>query len=133
MAPGYVDTDILSSSDGSSNAEYVKKWTEMTPIGRFAKPSEIGEMIVLMLSDKASSFMTGHEVVMDGGTLPNASKRTKAKIIFRVYYILMRSLRWRRAAQGSWMSTSRSLQPYLTAASESCSRGPSPYAYKTLS
>ena len=39
----------------------------MTPVDRFAKPSEIGEMVVLMMSDKASSFLTGHDLVMDGG------------------------------------------------------------------
>jgi NAD(P)-dependent dehydrogenase (short-subunit alcohol dehydrogenase family) len=45
------------------------------PIGRFGKPLEIAEAVLWLCSDK-SSFMTGHEIVLDGGFLagpnPNA-------------------------------------------------------------
>ena len=92
MAPGYVETDILSNSDGGSNTDWVKKWTDMTPFGRFGKPSEIGEMIVLMLSDKASGFMTGHELVMDGGKLfvphKESEKLTGAQVILHIDEIM---------------------------------------------
>jgi NAD(P)-dependent dehydrogenase (short-subunit alcohol dehydrogenase family) len=36
------------------------------PIGRLGQPSEIGEGVVWLLSD-ASSFVTGHSMVIDGG------------------------------------------------------------------
>ena len=39
----------------------------MTPVDRFADAKEIGDMVVMMLSDNVSSFMTGHDLVMDGG------------------------------------------------------------------
>jgi len=36
------------------------------PVGRFGQPSEIGESVLWLLSD-ASSFVTGHSMVIDGG------------------------------------------------------------------
>ena len=36
------------------------------PVGRWGRPSEIGEGVVWLLSD-ASSFVTGHSMVIDGG------------------------------------------------------------------
>lgn len=48
-------------------AAWVKKWREMTPVDRFAEPSEIGDLVVLLGSPRASSFLTGHDVVVDGG------------------------------------------------------------------
>lgn len=47
--------------------EWAAKWMSMTPVNRFCDPAEIGNMITLMASDMASSFMTGHDLVMDGG------------------------------------------------------------------
>ena len=40
----------------------------MHPIGRFGKPMEIAEAVLWLASEK-SSFMTGHEIVLDGGFL----------------------------------------------------------------
>ena len=34
---------------------------------RFADIKEIGDMVVLMCSDRASTFMTGSDVILDGG------------------------------------------------------------------
>lgn len=67
VSPGYVKTDMTSHPPPGDGERWVAKWDEMTPFGRFADPSEIGEMVVLMCSDKASGFMTGHDLVMDGG------------------------------------------------------------------
>jgi NAD(P)-dependent dehydrogenase (short-subunit alcohol dehydrogenase family) len=36
------------------------------PVGRLGQPSEIGEGVAWPLSD-ASSFVTGHSMVIDGG------------------------------------------------------------------
>jgi NAD(P)-dependent dehydrogenase (short-subunit alcohol dehydrogenase family) len=40
----------------------------MHPLGRIAQPSEIGEVIAFLASDRAS-FMTGSIVVVDGGLI----------------------------------------------------------------
>ena len=44
----------------------MKVWEERTPLGRFAKPKEIADMLVVLASDKAT-YMTGSDVVVDGG------------------------------------------------------------------
>ena len=41
---------------------------KMHPIGRIAQPSEIGEVIAFLASERAS-FMTGSIVVVDGGLI----------------------------------------------------------------
>ncbi|ODA39440.1 hypothetical protein DSBG_3771 [Desulfosporosinus sp. BG] len=40
----------------------------MHPIGRLGQPKEIAEVVCFLLSDKAS-FMSGSQVVVDGGFL----------------------------------------------------------------
>ena len=40
----------------------------MTPLGRFGQPEEVAEG-VLWLCSPASSFVTGHALVIDGGAL----------------------------------------------------------------
>lgn len=51
------------SESGKKNAA---EWRSRTPMGRFAQPKEIADMITVLASDKAS-FMTGSDVVVDGG------------------------------------------------------------------
>lgn len=64
VAPGPVHTGLLERMvagkiDLSAIAAQV-------PMGRIASPSEIGEAILWLASD-ASSFVTGHVLVLDGG------------------------------------------------------------------
>jgi len=40
--------------------------TRMIPMGRYAEPGEIAQLIVFLASD-ASSFMTGTAIPIDGG------------------------------------------------------------------
>lgn len=64
--PGFVDTNILSS--GIISEEDLKKDMLNYPLGRFGKPEEIAYAIIYLLSD-ASSWVTGHTLVVDGGVI----------------------------------------------------------------
>ncbi|KAL1405740.1 hypothetical protein Q8F55_007410 [Vanrija albida] len=67
ISPGYVKTDMTMHPPPGEGAAWVKKWGDMTPVDRFAEPSEIGDLVVLLGSGRASSFLTGHDIVIDGG------------------------------------------------------------------
>ena len=64
VAPGYVLTEMTRR--GLSNTEWVKLREEMTPMKRFAEPSEIANVMLFLASD-AASYMTGSIVLVDGG------------------------------------------------------------------
>ncbi|MEM0161307.1 MAG: SDR family NAD(P)-dependent oxidoreductase [Thermoplasmata archaeon] len=66
--PGFIDTPMVSSfaqSMGNREAVY-EALKKLHPLGRLGKAEEIASVIVFLLSDD-SSFMTGSEVVVDGG------------------------------------------------------------------
>src|SRR5215475_1094541 len=62
LALGFVETDMT----GVLNAEYRTKALEQIPLGRFAKPEEMAEVALFMLSAKAS-YITGQVIQVDGG------------------------------------------------------------------
>jgi NAD(P)-dependent dehydrogenase (short-subunit alcohol dehydrogenase family) len=67
IAPGVMlteQTDFMFKDP--SREEQVRLWMAYTPMGRAGNPPELGGAVVYLASD-ASSFMTGHVMVVDGG------------------------------------------------------------------
>jgi NAD(P)-dependent dehydrogenase (short-subunit alcohol dehydrogenase family) len=65
VCPGVIDTPMI----GRVVAAYPKLQSELLarePIGRFGKPEEIAQAVVWLCSD-ATSFVTGHPLLVDGG------------------------------------------------------------------
>ena len=63
VSPGYTLTDMNRRPEV---AELIRVWTDRTPMGRLAEIREIAQP-VLFLASEMSSFMTGHDLVVDGG------------------------------------------------------------------
>jgi NAD(P)-dependent dehydrogenase (short-subunit alcohol dehydrogenase family) len=65
--PTFIDTPILDKYRNRMGEEVMQqKLGRQVPIGRLGRPEEVGWPIVFLASDE-SSFMTGSEVVIDGG------------------------------------------------------------------
>jgi len=62
--PGYVDTPMVQQMEGA--ADFKKMAIGSTPLQRGARPEEIARGILFLASDDAS-FMTGAELILDGG------------------------------------------------------------------
>lgn len=70
VCPAPTATEMVFSMERSVSPESPdavrKGMTRMIPLGRYAEPSEIAQLIVFLASD-ASSFMTGTAIPIDGG------------------------------------------------------------------
>jgi NAD(P)-dependent dehydrogenase (short-subunit alcohol dehydrogenase family) len=64
IAPGLVETRLASAL--VANKDIVQHVVNRTPLGRYAQPDEIAGAALFLASD-ASSFVTGHTLVVDGG------------------------------------------------------------------
>jgi NAD(P)-dependent dehydrogenase (short-subunit alcohol dehydrogenase family) len=61
-----VNTLTLAGIYNTQPKEFLNEYTKHVPIGRMAKPEEIIGPILFLSSD-ASSYMTGSNVIVDGG------------------------------------------------------------------
>lgn len=67
VCPGTIRTQMLEGFTGG-NEEALQGMGRMQPIGRLGTPDEVAEAIVWLCSG-AASFVTGHAMAVDGGTL----------------------------------------------------------------
>lgn len=65
VSPGYTNTAILEQV-AALQPEWTKLWFDETPMGRPAEVSEVADLVRFLASDH-STFMTGSNVVVDGG------------------------------------------------------------------
>lgn len=70
---GYVDTERVrevavarAQREGRKVEDVIKEIEREVPLGRLAKPEEIGELVAFLASDKAS-YITGSLILIDGG------------------------------------------------------------------
>ncbi len=66
IAPGLTKTEMTRHH--WSDPEILKQTEASIPLGRLAQPSEIAS-VALFLASEASSYITGHTIVVDGGWL----------------------------------------------------------------
>ena len=64
VSPGYVLTAMTAES--RKNPDRIEEWMSYTPMRRMAEPAEIAEPVVFLASSGAS-FITGADLVVDGG------------------------------------------------------------------
>lgn len=66
IAPGYTDTPL--NAPVIADPKVLAKFQSEIPMGHFAQPQDIAEMIVVLASD-AARYVHGTTVVVDGGAL----------------------------------------------------------------
>jgi NAD(P)-dependent dehydrogenase (short-subunit alcohol dehydrogenase family) len=66
IAPGYIGTDMTAG--GFANPEWDPVWRGMTPMPKVGTPEDIGAAALYLVS-RASSYVTGEVLVIDGGYL----------------------------------------------------------------
>jgi len=68
ICPGYIDTRLWEHylQNSTNPAEIARQTTALHPLGRRGVPEDIAETAVFLASD-SSSFITGTDIVIDGG------------------------------------------------------------------
>jgi sorbose reductase len=61
VSPGYIRTELVEPL-----AQYHRLWESKIPLGRMGRPEELTGLY-LYLASEASSYMTGSDIVIDGG------------------------------------------------------------------
>jgi NAD(P)-dependent dehydrogenase (short-subunit alcohol dehydrogenase family) len=62
ISPGYIKTEMTMSS----MTRLFPMWESLTPMGRLGEPEELRAAMLYLASD-GSSYVTGHDLMVDGG------------------------------------------------------------------
>jgi NAD(P)-dependent dehydrogenase (short-subunit alcohol dehydrogenase family) len=66
IAPGMIRTEFSRAS--WSDAQVVSRYEAATPLGRIGEPDDVLGAVLFLASD-ASTYVTGHTILVDGGAL----------------------------------------------------------------
>ncbi|MBV8933268.1 MAG: SDR family oxidoreductase, partial [Kutzneria sp.] len=67
ISPGYVNTDMFN--EDQLGAEGAAARRAQVALGRFGRAEEVAE-VVMFLASAAASYMTGQDLLVDGGLVP---------------------------------------------------------------
>lgn len=65
VSPGLIDTPMAAST-GNMTPERISRWMDRTPLGRVGTTDDIASAILYLGGDEAT-YVTGHNLVVDGG------------------------------------------------------------------
>lgn len=65
ISPGLIDTPFSNSL--LEQKDFMKKRLQLTPLRRVGKPEEVAS-VALLLASKGGGFITGQNIIVDGGT-----------------------------------------------------------------
>jgi NAD(P)-dependent dehydrogenase (short-subunit alcohol dehydrogenase family) len=75
VSPGLVDTPMAART-GNMTPAVIDRWLEHTPLGRVGTPDDIASAILYLGGDEAT-WVTGHNLVVDGGLSHTAGPVTR--------------------------------------------------------
>ncbi len=67
ICPGPIDTEMMKSVDGG-DADARRKIESSVPIGRYGSPEEVAQLVVWLMSERAS-YISGQMIGIDGGLM----------------------------------------------------------------
>ncbi|MCW4051299.1 MAG: SDR family oxidoreductase, partial [Candidatus Bathyarchaeota archaeon] len=72
ILPGYIHSPsafgLRGSVDDADAEEKMREFGYKIPMGRQGSPEDIGNLVLFLASDE-SSYLTGSEIVIDGGNI----------------------------------------------------------------
>ncbi len=64
LCPGPVDTPLVARMQGPADRA---QWHRQLPMRRYGRPEEIAAMVLVLLDEARSSYVTGQAIAVDGG------------------------------------------------------------------